>query len=120
MLASQKLQKKPVCYNAAGRKPAWLQLSLAEGLGKPRQLNQLKIEESLLRAPLNSKLERETGLEPATACLEGSFPCAASISFEPRASQSCWKDGEFGKAGTLSLGIKASFLNLDHRKISLN
>ena len=45
---------------------------MAEDLGKPRQLNSLKIEEILLRNPLNSNLERETGLEPATTCLEGS------------------------------------------------
>jgi len=32
------------------------------------------------------------------------FPRAASFSFEPRASQSCWKVVESGKAGALSFG----------------
>jgi hypothetical protein len=50
-----------------------------EGLGKPRQLNSSKIKEILLRNPLNSKLERETGLEPATTCLEDSDKFADSL-----------------------------------------
>jgi hypothetical protein len=39
-------------------------------MDKRRQLNSSEIEEILLRNPLNLKLERETGLEPATTCLE--------------------------------------------------